>query len=86
MPKTTTATPKPKGTFYRTVTREVRGEEYTFHAFTDARMIHVYGRGDARPESTGKPFDGDSGELIISSLVGNLLTRGTVQPGKWEVR
>jgi hypothetical protein len=68
----------------RTFTRAVNGVEFTFHAFTDARMIHVCGRGDGRPKSTGKPTADDSGGSIVNSLIGKLLKRGTVMPGEWE--
>ncbi|MDH6268278.1 hypothetical protein M2360_003683 [Rhizobium sp. SG_E_25_P2] len=72
-----------KGKFLRTVTRTINGEEFTFHAFTNHAMMHVYGRGDARPESTGRLYLDDPGNVVIGSLINNLRERGTVQPGAW---
>lgn len=69
-------------TFLMTVTRTVRGEDYHFHVYTDAHMIHVAGQGDE--ESTGKPHDDVSGDFIINDMIGTLLRRGNVTPGEWK--
>jgi hypothetical protein len=69
--------------FIQTVTRTVRGEEFYFHIFTDAHMIHVLGRGDK--QSTGKPGGNSNADLIINDLISTVLARGNVAPGAWEV-
>lgn len=72
----------PQGTFLHTVIRTVRNEDYHFHVYTDARMIHVRGRGGDQ-ESTGKPHDNASGDFILNDMINALLARGNISPGAW---